>query len=278
MSDPTPAAEQEALPFRRTLRESYHAVFGNPIPFLKALCVPFVLLIAIRFVSGRLHENDMLLFSWAIQCLVIVPYTLFSFSWSRSQLVGLHAASPQVFPPLDRRYLSFLSVSIMVAVAYVGAVAAFFFLVTAVNRGSPGPYYTTVLNPYTIGWFGLFYVVLPYLVLRISFVFPATSVGASCSIARSWQLTRGYGIRIFLLALACSLPMVLAIIGRVYMRFLVFSGELAVDIFESGRVGWLFLEASGSVLTLISLGLAVSAISIAFKGLTGWVPDEAEVT
>lgn len=179
-------------------------------------------------------------------------------AWHRMTLLGPQRAQGVVayaYRGAEKRFLGFL---MMIYLFFLGGMilAPALLVPLAAGRGE-GAVLLLML--------GLFATLIALTVvgLRWSMVFPAAAVGERIGLARSWQLTRGNGLRLYAVMLGAFLPL----IGLGVVMVLVLGLEYAM------REGYVMLELLMLVPGFFFGAVLVSALSMAYWHLTGYDPD-----
>ncbi len=279
MSQTTPPSlAVRKLPVGATFAEAYSLVFARLGLLVKAAAIPYLMSTVLTVLAFMAQSN------WALAMLVailgFVPYTIFGVSWHRLTLLGPSAGAPSVAPDWSRRHWRFLGYALAVTLIGYGLM-----LVVMLSG---------MLLASAIGFLAGFIIfgglaVFLYVVMRLSFVFPAVAVDEAYRLAHAWTHTRGQGFRLIGLMILTTVPMIVAywvlggILGFVFLGDLTMaagtegvSPEAVMQDFLAENaapfiVFQLFMAAVGYLLT----ALLVSAISIAFRSCTGWVPAPA---
>jgi hypothetical protein len=276
---PPPLAVRK-LPVGATFAEAYSLVFARLGLLVTAAAIPYLISTVLTVVSFMAQSN------WALAMLVailgFVPYTIFGVSWHRLTLLGPSAGAPSVAPAWQRRHWRFLGYAL--AVTLIGYGLMLVVMLSGMLLASAIGFLAAVIM------FGGLAVFL-YVVMRLSFVFPAVAVDEAYRLAHAWTHTRGQGFRLIGLMILTTVPMIVAywVLGGILG--LAFLGDLTIPMGMEGAapeammqgfvaenaarfiVFQLFMAAVGYLLT----ALLVSAISIAFRSCTGWVPAPAGV-
>lgn len=270
MTDSPPPAAIQSLPVGQTITASYRFVQERPALLVRAAAVPYFLAVVVA--SGLWFVRDVE--SIAIELLELgislIPYTIFAVAWHRATLLGSEAGYPAIRTPVERRHVVFFAFALVADLIY-------FLPLTAVaplseEAGALGR---------MILWF-LAYGLLSYVVLRLSFVFPAASVDERYRFQHSWQHTRGQGLRLFMVVVGVSLPVTLIVVALT--AIILFSAHIVDPAFGSRDITELdtFLFVIYSLLlplfNFVPVALIVSAVSIAFRTCTGWAPPAAAST
>ncbi len=279
---PPPLALRK-LPIGATFAEAYSLVFARLGPLVKAAAIPYLISTVLAVLSFRAQSN------WALTMLVaimgFVPYTIFGVSWHRLTLLGPSAGAPSMTPAWKRRHWRLLGYAL--AVTLIGYGFVLVIVLSGVLLAMPLGASAELFLALAIVFGGL--VVFFYMLMRLSFVFPAVAVDETYRLAHAWTHTRGQGFRLIGLMILTTVPMIVAywVLGGI-LGF-VFLGDLTMATVTEGAapeammqdfaaenaapliVFQLFMAAVGYLLT----ALLVSAISIAFRSCTGWVPAPA---
>ena len=118
-------------------------------------------------------------------------------------------------------------------------------------------------------------LILAYVMMRLSFVFPAVAVDEAYRLKHSWTHTKGQGLRLLGALFLTAIP-VLALAWVVSALF----GVLPFAEPEA-QLGAVIAEHSAAIfvsqvvvvaLNYVLMALVVSVISMAFRSCTGWVP------
>lgn len=265
---PPPAATQN-LPIVDTVLAVYRTVFGNIRALLTAAMVPFLLSLALTAAEHAAAGSTTLFILLLV--LAYGPLTLFGVTWHRFVLFG-SAAAPifwlSAWRPRHWRFFGYALALGLVAlgIEFLIGLAAF----EAMN-GAAGSRYSL---PYTLASLGSLLLIV-YLTLRLSFVFPAVAVDESYGPGDSWRHTRGQTGRMFV----AFLLIVLVLGFFVSIALTVMSNIFPAT--EEGRA----IEISAGFITIVKyllvlveyLGIALSVTfaSTAFQTCTGWIPDSS---
>lgn len=282
-----PAAALRTLPVGRTVREAWRRVFGGLGLVFKAAAVPFLLSMTLLVVSFSVEPARWL--AWSLMVLGFLPYTLFGVAWHRYTLLGPARGAVPLVPAWHRRHWRFFGYLIAVTLIFYFAWIAIMVLVLGTGLLGLG----TEGAPQAIGFLataiGLF-VGLFYLMVRVSFVFPAAAVDETYGLGHSWAHTRGQGFRLLAALVLSSLPMLvlLVLVAVQFGEFLaadssapVSSGadpveltpeDLAARLPEPDPTLVLLIQFPIAVINYVLMAVTVSVVSIAFRVCTGWVP------
>ena len=281
-STPPPSAVR-ALPVVATAAEAYARVLLHLGRVARAAALPFALSVLLTGLGlGLLHYP---LASVLVALASLVPYTLFGVSWHRTTLLGAAVAPPPLLPAWKRRhwrFLGYLAAVILIAygVILVLSLAGHALLSLGGAKG-PGPAAEVALAVAVV-------LCILYILLRLSFVFPAVSVDESYGLQLSWIHTRGQGLRLFGAMLLIVVPLVLlgwiktiavdgALLGGLAMetgdamptpeRIAAWASAHALPLMVS--------ELVNAAIGYLGMALTLSVASIAFRTCTGWVPAAA---
>ncbi len=280
MSHTPPPLALRKLPFGATFAEAYSLVFARLGLLVKAAAFPYLISTVLAVLSFMAQSN------WALTMLVVilgfVPYTIFGVSWHRLTLLGPSAGAPSVTPAWDRRHSRFLGYALAVTLIGYGLsiVIVLSGVLLAVPLGESAV--SIVALVVVVGGSTVFF----YMMMRLSFVFPAVAVDEAYRLAHAWTHTRGQGFRLIGLMILTAVPMVAVSWALGGILGLVFLGDLTMPTATEGAPPEAVMQdfAAGNtapfiVFQLIMVAvnylltaLMVSAISIAFRSCTGWVP------
>lgn len=179
-------------------------------------------------------------------------------AWHRMTLLGPQRARGVIayaYRGAETRFLGFLMLIYLFFL--VGMILGPALLVPlAAGRGEGA------MLPLVLGLFAIL-IALSVAALRWSMVFPAAAVGERISLAGSWQMTRGNGLRLYVVMLSAFLPL----IGLGVVLVLVLGLQYAM------REGYMVLELLVLVPGFFFGAVLVSALSMAYWHLTGYDPD-----
>lgn len=277
---PPPSAVR-AVPVGATMGEAYRAVFSSLPLLLRAAALPFALslvVLALAFMAG-----DSAVLSFVLTVVGFVPYTLFGVAWHRLTLLGQAQGAPALFPSWRPRHWRFLGYVIGVTALVTLAAIPASVLLTWAQRNSDVSGLTAVLLS---GIPMLSMLALLYVLLRCSFVFPAAAVDERYTLANSWAHTRRQALRLLAILIVTALPMlapiwaVSALFGSLLLPEMGPPGgpaevtpEAALrQAISDNAAGFVLAQLVLVALNYVLMALMVSAISIAFRTATGWVP------
>ncbi len=280
MSHTPPPLALRKLPVGATFAEAYSLVFARLGLLVKAAAIPYLISAVLAVLSFMAQSN------WALAMLVVilgfVPYTIFGVSWHRVTLLGPSAGAPSVMPAWKRRHSRFLGY--VLAVTLIGYGLVLVIVLSGVLFGMPlGESAKSILVVAVV--FGGS-VVFVYMMMRLSFVFPAVAVDEAYRLAHAWTHTRGQGFRLIGLMLLTALPMVavswalggilgLAILGNLTMPTGTEGAPpeaMMQDFMAENAAPFIVFQLIMATVNYLFTAVMVSAISIAFRSCTGWVP------
>ena len=286
---PPPASAVRKLRVGATFAESHSFVFNRLDLLLKAATVPYLITMVLTVFSLMAQPNAG--FVYLITILFFVPYTWFGVAWHRLTLLGPRVSPPRVAAAWKRRHWRFLGYAVAVTAIgtclWIGVTLLIVLLALPMSESgmfaSESPkLYIFIAITVVIGGIGFL-----YLIMRFSFVFPAVAVEETYRLRHAWTHTRGQGFRLIGLMILTALPIYLASwLLTMILDFFVFEnmnmqiimgnfpeGTTIGDFVAENFVPLTILHAISNVLNYLLTAVIVSAISIAFRTCTGWVPD-----
>ncbi len=289
MSQTTPPATAlRTLPVGRTTREVWRRVFGGLGLVFKAAAFPFLLSMTLVLVSFAVGPAGWL--AWPLMVLGFLPYTIFGVAWHRYTLLGPARGAVPLVPEWRRRHWRFFGYLIAVTMFLYGAWIAILILGSGLlGLGTPGAPQATGFLAAAVGLI----VGLPYLMMRLSFVFPAAAVDETYGLGHSWAHTRGQGFRLLAALVLSAFPMLvlLGVFGMLLGEFVladlsppmspgaesveVTPEEVAARLREPDLTLVLLVQLPAAAINYVLMALMVSVVSIAFRVCTGWVPDSS---
>ena len=279
MTDSPPETAVQTLPVLGSIKESHTAVFGHPSLFVRAVAFPLLLSIVLWLIWDSLSEVESAALDVSAFYIDLIPYAFFGVAWHRLTLLGPDEGRPSLLPRPSRRHVIFFIFAAIVTSIYHFPVRA---VETAVDRGwaieTPGSddFLSWAVSVGIVLVLLVFYLGIPYLMFRFSFVFPAAAVDERYRLSHSWRHTQHQGFRLMLLGGAVGAP--------AYLLVLLISVHLdaAFGIYDPtkelsfGSIDGVFYAVLTYVLlpalSYVPIALVVAAISLAFRTLTGWVP------
>ncbi len=280
MSHTPPPLAIRKLPVGTTFAEAYSLVFVRLGLLVKAAAFPYLISTVLAVLSVTAQSN------WALTMLVVilgfVPYTIFGVSWHRLTLLGPSAGAPSVTPAWKRRHSRFLGYALAVTLIGYGLVVVITLsgVLLAVPLGESAVWILALAV--VVGGSIVFF----YMIMRLSFVFPAVAVDEAYRLAHAWTHTRGQGFRLIGLMILTALPMVAVSWALGGILGLAFLGDLTMpagtegpppeavmqDFVVENMAPFIVFQLIMVAINYLLTALMVSAISIAFRSCTGWVP------
>ncbi len=278
MSDTTPPREAlRKLPVMATAREAYARVFGNPRLLARASLAPFCLSLALIVLSFTVPVVSALGYLFGI--LGLLPYTFFGVAWHRLTLLGPVAGAPALLPAWAPRHWRFLGYLLATMLISSGTTAVVFSIGLMAIQPEAGSLPAVAGLMPVVG-----FAIVAYVMIRLSFVFPAVSVDESYRLRHAWAHTKGQGLRLLGATLLAAVPMVALVYGvNEILGALLFAAPAPgqdgvspiaqMEAFVDANLGALMLtQAITAAINYVLMALMVSVISIAFRTCTGWVP------
>ena len=280
-SAPPPQPVRE-LPIADTINEAYRSVLTNFGVWFRIMLGPAVLAVPMAVISQILIQDEQVelaesgltgpeaataFLQAAWQGLLIgnllslIPYVFFAVAWHRFLLLGEQPAS-LVFAvlPAARHFRFYIfTLLLLVVVSIAGAfVGLFGALIAAFLSGAAGH------GALQFPLFLLVFMMTLYVAARLQFAFPAMAVDEHYGFLDSWRNTQGQGWRFLFVLTCCFLPP------------LFFSLFMALILGGATGISALFLINSFilAAIGLLATAVVISAISIAFRTCTGWIPPQ----
>ncbi|MHA1152467.1 MAG: hypothetical protein ACTSQ7_07335 [Alphaproteobacteria bacterium] len=278
MSEATPPREAlRKLLVVETAKEAYTRVFGSPRLLARASLAPFCLSLALIVLSFTVPVVSAL--GYLIGILGLLPYTFFGVAWHRLTLLGPVAGAPPLMPawaPRHWRFLGYLLATMLIGSAATAVVFSLGLMAIRPEAGS---------LPAAAGLMPLAgFAIVAYVMIRLSFVFPAVSVDESYRLRHAWTHTKGQGLRLLGATVIAAVPMVALVWGvNEILGALLFAepapgqdgvpavAQMAAFV-EANLGALLLIQAVTAAINYVLMALMVSVISIAFRTCTGWVP------
>ena len=257
---PPPRAVQD-LPVSDTVKAAYGSVFGGFAELIRVALVPLVMSFLLYALQLSLRDNTMI--AILAELLLLLPYTLFAVAWHRIVLLEQAALPTPLVPVWQRRHWRFLGYTL---------------IVTAISYGFSllyAPFVAPLMaeDPAVSLWQALLLIFLllfgTYVVLRLSFVFPAAAVDESYGFADSWRHTKNQGLRLLAAMFLTLLPATVGIL--IVLQFLLTFASAVSGSADPAALGPV-ARVIDLVLRYILIALSLGVISTAFKTCTGWVP------
>ncbi len=276
MSQTTPpTAALRKLAVLQTLSEAYGRVLANLPLLARAALAPFLLSLAL--VAASLGAAESLPLTTLIVALGFVPYTIFGIAWHRVTLLGPTAGAAPLVPAWRPRHWRFLGYLAAVTLIGYGVTVMVFSIAFSVVQPAvqPGAEVTPRALSVVLVAGAL---ILAYVMMRLSFVFPAVAVDEAYRLKHSWTHTKGQGLRLLGALILTAIP-ILTLVGVVSALFgdFPFADPAAPEagmeaVIAENPVAIFVSPVVMMVLNYLLMALMVSVISIAFRTCTGWVP------
>ena len=109
-----------------------------------------------------------------------------------------------------------------------------------------------------------------YVMMRLSFVFPAVAVDETYTLGHAWNHTRGQGLRLVSAMMLAVAPLMIG--GWLLIGLVVGVVSGAAGPGTVTPLGGVLAYLLGSALGYLGLALSLTIISSAFRICTGWIP------
>jgi hypothetical protein len=279
MTDSPPETAVQLLPVLGSIKETYAAVFGQSALFIKAVAFPLLLSTILWHFWDLLSDVESVILGVSAFYIDLIPYAFFGVAWHRLTLLGPDEGRPPLLPRPSRRHVIFFALAAIVTSIYhlplriIEIAAEQGWSLSSLDTGEFLFWLSSVGMVLIVV---VFYLGIPYLMFRLSFVFPAAAVDERYRLRHSWRHTRHEGVRLLLLGGTVGAPaylLVLLISVQLDAVFGIYdpTKELSfgsIDGIVYGVVAYVLLPA----LSYVPIALVISAISLAFRICTGWVP------
>lgn len=280
---PPPASAIRKLRIGATFAEAYSLVFSRLDLVLKAAAVPYLITMGLAVLSLKTQSDPNPWLGVLVAILGFLPYTLFGVAWHRLTLLGPNGGTPHAAPSWNRRHWRFLGYAVAVTAIGYGLILGVTLLsvLFALPMSGSGVFasespalYLFISVAAVIGGGGFL-----YLMARYSFVFPAVAVDEAYGLGDTWNHTRGQGFRLLGLLILTTLPALAVswILGMILGLFMaggvnMMTGATAEGFVEENFIQLVIFNAITNVPGYLFFAAMISAISIAFRRCTGWVP------
>ena len=271
-----PPKQAAILPIGETTSEIFR-VFGDNLNRLVGLALWPVALSAASYAAVVAAGNNAIIsLLGAIVDLAI--YTLFAVAWHRLILLSNteETSAPWAW---ESRHSGFFGYALLVNII-VYAIIFLPLLVAGVSLneflgegvladGEPMPELSEEAIAEIASAVGVIFVLMLivwYLFLRLSFVFPAQAVDEKYGLGDSWRHTRGNGLRLMAISFLTIAPAYL--VATIAMALLVSLADLIGGV-AGAVVASVVLAVA---ITIVVVALTVTLASVAFRRATGWVP------
>jgi hypothetical protein len=258
---PPPSAVQD-LQVGDTVKAAYASVFGRFATLIRAALVPLVISFLLYGLQLAARGSPALVV--LADLLLLLPYTLFAVTWHRVVLLGPAAMPAQMTPVWQRRHWRFLGYTLIVtAISYGFSLLYGPLIVPLITGSSAISLWQALLLMFML-------LLATYVILRLSFVFPAVAVDEGYGFAEAWRHTKDQGLRLMAAMFLTLIPAMLGIL--VILQFLLTIASAVSGAADPSALGPV-AQVIDLVLRYVIIALSLSVISIAFKVCTGWVAD-----
>ena len=286
----------QKLPVIPVVQEAYGLFFRYLRYLPQAVLLPVLLAVPLYWVYLQRMKQVLVdpagvsgqgLVLTAINLGFLLIFLLFYVSWYRLCLLGPEAGRPPLFPLPNRRYWRFLGYTFLMAVVcivitvlgtlpiiVVGVIAGG---LTGMSGSQPE---VPVLAGVLMALCGLLLLVLIiFVMLRLSFIFPATAVDEDYTARNSWSHTKGQALRLFATLLMTCLPIYLVMLAVNFAVAPSLFGPIdqqpfqdPVQVIEEIESQLVAAMLFGFPLGLAFTALFVGTVAAAFRAVTGWYP------
>lgn len=295
-----PEQAVDNLPVWQSVRFAYASLFDNLRHLPAAMAVPLLLSMGLGlfFLERSLEAmqnpeaGDQFL-SLVVGLAAYIPFIIFGIAWYRLLLLGPEKAAPALLPPWRVRHWKVLGYTIALMLMFIAAmailVAVCLVLIAAVvglDSGAVGAG-NTMSGPMALGMvltiLGGMLIIL-WVALRFSFIFPALSVDEDYGLAHAWRHSKGQGFRLLGASILTTLPVVaIGILLNKLLQISTGASDLMVpgepqdleEFLQSDSLQQYFLSMTiaGNLLNYFWLALMVGLIAYAFRTCSGWVAE-----
>ncbi|MBB3064006.1 hypothetical protein [Limibacillus halophilus] len=243
------------------VRAVFASIFKHPGAVLRTLFLPALLTSFLAVLQKDLPLDDPARF-FALP-LAVLPMTLAAVTWHRFQLLGEAPGSlPRVGRPYLAFYIWFWVVWLIVFLSVLLVTTPLSLLIAALgDSGLADAAFPIIL--------ALAFAASAAVYLRLCFVFPASALGERYGLGDSWRQTKGQTLRIFIVALMTSVPVVLVTLMVAAMLADTLGHDPAKPYGLPLSVILLFSFAQ-----LLMVLPFISTLSVAFRQISGWVSPE----
>jgi hypothetical protein len=285
------------LAFGTTFRAAFAVIFARPWQFVKVAALPLLAGVTIVIVDLSLRAATAVgavavdpeglvvaLMEMAVGLAALLPFAALGIGVARQRLLGTGATVQPLPSPLRRTllYAGYLLLLTMIFVlAMVGGFFGGLFLLEAMNAGDDA----SVTGFIGGGIVGLCLVL--YLLLRLSLVFPAVSLGQKLGLVGSWRLTRGSGLKLLGVFLLLFLTLAVAIVvgsaftgtGEIQLgtEFILPDGLGAPSDWTAVLFANLPRNLWNLVANFILFAAGCGAMASAYAQLSGWGAPRQEI-
>ena len=240
----------------RTVGEAYAFVFRQwrALGALGALPLLAAFLVNVAAMQLRLSTGS---FLWMLSGLLIawVIWSSFAVSWHRYVLLAEKPGGVPFhfsFGPREGRYFVY---AMLILLPFI-AVSLHALLLMQDPSASENQ---------VLAFLGLIVTAVGLVVaIRLSLAFPSVAVDGGHDIKQTWALSKGSGWRLFLVLILALLPSEL--VGQLVL----------LSLAAGGSVG-LVPRFIGALVEFVGAAVLITALSFAFRQLTGWMPTQPPV-
>ena len=270
------------LPVWRTIGDAYAVVFRNLGTFASLAAIPFALSEPLEFVNfaispltpeDYLDRSPIENWSYPLSVLLQLIWAVFAVSWHRFVLLGSRDALGLVQFRLGRREMRFFLYSLIfvLPIFVVNFVKRLTF-----NRANYGLLEELSLPPFaTLMTLSVISIVVVVIWICCALIFPAVAVGSDQGLGMAWRQLRGSTWRLVWIFVMASVPL-----GAIGYGF----GDAMIPMMQDVRSGeeanWtatIILSLVSSLIGFLLAAVAISALSLAYRHLTGWTPADARL-
>jgi hypothetical protein len=196
--------QRPTLPVFEIAAQSFSMMMSRTGPLAQVAFVPATITLISQIASGYFAVILGVIWlnsAWYVPYMIIV--TPFAVAWTRIVLLGSAAEPGSFVPRFGSRELTYLGVSLLLALVTVGVPLGTTLILFSSDRfgAAFGP--MLVLE-------GVILVLAIFTGLRLSFALPAIAVDRFGGFGEAWRQTEGAALRIFAIGLLVSLPIIIA--------------------------------------------------------------------
>ena len=273
MTAPPPGPVTD-LPVGATAAAAYRAFFAQLRFLPRAVAVPFLMSILLSIAALLIVD-----LSAFFAILSLVPYTLFGVTWYRLNLFGPGPATTGFGLTWGKPHWQFLRYVILMTLLNLIALPIYAAPLAGAAQAGTGLGLSAAV--FSLGVI----IALAYVMLRVSFVFPAAAAGEDYGLKHAWRHSTGQGWRLLIGLFFVMLPLIafMALLAPLISApFMPPPGEVPSVESMAGsaeEIGSTFawLKMMTLVFEYLLLAVIMTYISIAFQTCTGWVADQGNL-
>lgn len=297
MTEAAPPSEPlRKLPVFEIVGEAYGSFFRYLRYLPQAALLPVLLGAPVYWVYWQILQRIALdpagsgalgLLLFPLYLLLFFSFIIFCVAWYRLTLLGAERGRPPLFPMPKRRHWRFLGYSLLIFVIYLVIVVFFGVLplgaivpLVGQDGANLNPAAAVGAGLLVFLWWLLILCLIVFIMLRLSFVFPAAAVDEDYALHNSWAHTKGQVLRFFAALFLVSFPPVVAIMIislATTPDFMMSPEEQATmdpaQIMAQMEDYFFYSVTVGYVLGLCYWAIVIGAVVAAFKAVTGWYPE-----